>query len=36
MDLILTTEERELLTNILEQRHRELLSEIRHTDHCEF
>lgn len=36
MDLILNTEERELLLSILEQRHRELLKEISHTDHHEF
>lgn len=36
MDLILTAEERELLLTILEQRHRELQTEISHTDHHEF
>lgn len=36
MELILTTEEQELLLNILEQRHRELQTEISHTDHREF
>jgi hypothetical protein len=36
MDLTLTYEEIELLTGILEQRHRELLKEIAHTDHREF
>jgi len=36
MELTLTTEEQALLTNILEQRHRELLHEILHTDHREF
>lgn len=36
MELILTPEERELLTSILEQRQRELLKEISHTDHQKF
>ena len=36
MELILNTEEQELLQHILEQRHRELLKEIAHTDHHEF
>jgi hypothetical protein len=36
MELILTTEEQELLLGILEQRHRELQKEISHTDHHEF
>lgn len=36
MELILTTEEHELLLSILEQRHRELQTEISHTDHHEF
>jgi hypothetical protein len=36
MELILTTEEQQLLLDILEQRHRELLKEISHTDHREF
>jgi hypothetical protein len=36
MELILNTEEQELLLRILEQRHRELLKEISHTDHHEF
>ncbi|MGA7769679.1 MAG: hypothetical protein ABR881_24140 [Candidatus Sulfotelmatobacter sp.] len=36
MELILNTEEQELLLRILEQRHRELLKEIAHTDHHEF
>ncbi len=35
MELILTTEEQELLSTILGQRHRELLKEIAHTDHRE-
>jgi len=36
MELTLSTEERELLLIILEQRHRELLKEIAHTDHYDF
>jgi hypothetical protein len=36
MALILTPEEHEFLTSILEQRHRELLNEISHTDHQKF
>ncbi|MBZ5719860.1 MAG: hypothetical protein LAO03_05720 [Acidobacteriia bacterium] len=36
MELILTTDEQELLLSILEQRHRELQKEISHTDHHEF
>ena len=36
MELILNTEEQELLLAILEQRHRELLKEITHTDHHKF
>ena len=36
MELTLTTEEQELLASILEQRHRELLKEISHTNHHEF
>jgi len=36
MDLTLSAEEQEFLSNILEQRHRELLNEIAHTDHREF
>jgi hypothetical protein len=36
MDLTLTAEEHELLLSILEQRHRELMKEIWHTDHREF
>jgi hypothetical protein len=36
MELTLTTEEQQLLLNILEQRQRELLKEISHTDHHEF
>jgi hypothetical protein len=36
MELILTSEEQELLLDILEQRYRELQKEIAHTDHREF
>ncbi len=36
MELTLSAEEQEFLSNILEQRHRELLREIAHTDHREF
>ena len=36
MELILTSEEQELLVGILEQRHRELEKEISHTDHHAF
>jgi len=36
MELTLNAEERELLLSILEQRHREMLKEIAHTDHREF
>ncbi|MBZ5685481.1 MAG: ubiquinol-cytochrome-c reductase complex assembly factor 3 [Acidobacteriia bacterium] len=36
MELILNTEEQEFLQDILEQRHRELLKEISHTDSREF
>ena len=36
MELLLSTEEHQLLLDILEQRHRELLKEISHTDHHEF
>jgi hypothetical protein len=36
MELILSTEEHQLLFEMLEQRHRELLKEISHTDHHEF
>ena len=36
MELTLSTEEHQLLLDILEQRHRELLKEISHTDHHEF
>ena len=34
--LHLTTEELELLFHILEERHKELLTEIRHIDHHDF
>ena len=36
MELTLSAEEQEFLSNILGQRHRELLNEIAHTDHREF
>lgn len=36
MELTLTTEEHDLLLNILEERHRELMKEIWHTDHRDF
>jgi len=36
MELTLSDQEQEYLLNILEQRHRELLHEIAHTDHREF
>jgi hypothetical protein len=36
MELTLTVEERELVLEILNHRHRELLREISHTDHHEF
>lgn len=36
MELVLTTEDRELLSEILERRLRELQKEIMHTDHREF
>ena len=36
MELTLTVEERDLVLEILGQRHRELLREISHTDHHEF
>ena len=36
MELTLSDEEQEFLLNILEQRHRELLIEIAHTDSREF
>ena len=36
MELTLSDEEQDFLLNILEQRHRELLIEIAHTDSREF
>ena len=36
MELTLTVEERELVLEVLGQRHRELLREISRTDHHEF
>jgi hypothetical protein len=36
MELTLSTEEQELLIEILEQRHKALLKEIWHTDNHEF
>ncbi|HVT99344.1 MAG TPA: hypothetical protein VHE33_17710 [Acidobacteriaceae bacterium] len=36
MELTLSVEEHEFLLKTLEQRHRELLREIAHTDHREF
>lgn len=36
MELTLSSEEQEFLSNILDQRHRELLNEIAHTEHREF
>ena len=36
MELKLSTEEQQLLLDILEQRHKELLKEISHTAHREF
>jgi hypothetical protein len=36
MELTLTTEEWELLLEVLSERHRALLREISHTDHREF
>jgi len=36
MELRLTSEEQQFLANILEQRHREILKEISHTDNREF
>ena len=36
MELILSSEEQALLLSMLEQRQRELLKEISHTDHYEF
>lgn len=36
MELTLSAEEQEFLSNVLERSHRELLNEIDHTDHREF
>ena len=36
MELIITTDEKELLKQILEERHHELRKEIFHTDHHQF
>jgi hypothetical protein len=36
MELTLSSEEQQLLLEILEQRHRELLKEISHTDYHQF
>lgn len=36
MELTLSTEEQQLLLDILEQRHRDLLKEISHTAHRDF
>ena len=36
MELRLSAEEQEFLSNILERRHRELLNEIAHTEHRDF
>ena len=36
MELTLSAEEQEFLSNILYQRHRELLNEIAHTENREF
>jgi hypothetical protein len=36
MELHLTSEQRQLLQETLEERHRELLREIDHTDHLHF
>ena len=36
MELTLSTEEQQVLLDILEQRHRELLKEISHTAHRDF
>jgi len=36
MELRLTSEEQQFLANVLEQRHREILKEISHTDNREF
>lgn len=36
MELKLTNEEQQFLANVLEQRHRDILKEISHTDNREF
>jgi hypothetical protein len=36
MELHLTSDQRQLLQEILEERHRELLRELAHTDHLHF
>ena len=36
MEMHLTSDQRQLLQEILEERHRELLREIAHTDHLHF
>ena len=36
MELHLTSDQRQLLEEILEERHRELFREIAHTDHLHF
>jgi hypothetical protein len=36
MQITLSSEEQQLLMAVLEERHRELLREISHTDHHEF
>jgi hypothetical protein len=36
MEILLTPEERELVLEILQERHRDLLKEIFHTDHHEY
>ena len=36
MELHLTSDQRQLLQEIFEERHRELLREIAHTDHLHF
>lgn len=36
MELILTEEEREFVVQVLEQRHRDMVKEISHTDHHHF
>ena len=36
MELHLTSDQRQLLQEVLEERHRDLLREIAHTDHLHF